>query len=125
MFANKRVLITFYYLPYVDDLEVSNLGCRVLSTKSGNPIYTDDIALITLSPLNLQRMVDIMFSHINEWRCDINVKKSYVIVFSKIGNLNDAGNMYGSVFFYYTNSTVPLGFRHDYNLEIIHRISEG
>ena len=91
-----------YNLTYVDDhlndLENSNIGCRVLSTKCGNPTYTDDIALIALSPLNLQRMVDIVFSYMNEWRCNINVKKSNVIVFSKMRNPPDAGTMYGSDF---------------------------
>jgi len=53
------VLSTFYYLAYVDellnDIANSTLGCRVLSTKCGNPTYEDDIALIALSSLNLQR----------------------------------------------------------------------
>jgi len=122
------VLSTFYYLTYVDDLlndlENSNLGCRVLSTKCGNPTYADDIALIALSPLNLQRMVDIVFSNMNEWRCDISVKKSNVIVFSKMRNPPDAGIMYGIDFFEQTNSTVHLGIRQDSNLKIMHRINE-
>jgi len=104
------VLSIFYYLTYVDDLlndlENSNPGCRVLSTKCGNPAYADDIALIALSPLNLQRMVDIVFSYKNEWRCDINVKKSNVNVFSKMSNPPDAGIMYDSDFFKQTNFTV-------------------
>ena len=118
----------FHYLTYVDDLlndlENSNLGCRVLSTKCGNPTYADDIALIALSPLNLQRMVDTVFSNMNEWPCDINVKKSNVIVFSKMRNPPDAGIMYGSDFFEQTNSTVHLGIRQDSNLKIMHRINE-
>jgi len=115
------VLSTFYYLTYVDDLlndlENINLGCRVLSTKCGNPTYADDIALIALSTLNLQRMVDKVFSYMNEWRWDINVKKSYVIVFSKMRIPPDAGIMYGSDFFEQTNSTVHLGIRQDSNLK--------
>ena len=60
----------------------------------------------------------------NEWRCDINVKKSNVIVFSKMRNSPDAGIMYGSDFFVQTNSTVHLGIRQDSNLKITHRINE-
>jgi len=60
-----------YNLTYVDDLlndlENSNIGCRVLSTKCGNPTYADDIARIALSPLNLQQMVDIVYSYMSTW----------------------------------------------------------
>jgi len=60
----------------------------------------------------------------NKWRCDKNVKKSNVIVFSKMRNPPDAGIMYGSDFFEQTNSTVHLGIRQDSNLKITHRINE-
>ena len=69
-------------------------------------------------------MVDIVFSYMNEWRCDINVKKSNVIVFSKMRNPPDAGIMYGSDVFELTNSTVHLGIWQDSNLKIMHRINE-
>jgi len=51
-----------YVLRQCNIFRMKDLGRSILSIKSANPTYADDIALIELSPLNLQRMVDIVLS---------------------------------------------------------------
>jgi len=61
------VVSTCLYLVYVNDLlnelEASKNGANVMSVHTGHPTFADDIALLALSPLHLQKMVDIVYRY--------------------------------------------------------------
>ena len=83
------VVSTFLYLVYVNDLlndlEASKNGAKVMTVNTGNPTFADDIALIALFPLHLQKMVDIVYRYCYYWNIYMNAQKSHVMVFSQKG----------------------------------------
>ena len=44
-------------------------------------MYTDDLALIAESPQELQAMLKIVHSYAGKWRYNLNVSKSFIMVF--------------------------------------------
>jgi hypothetical protein len=122
------VLSTFFYLVYVNDLindlEKSNYGSKVMSVSVSNPTFADDIALIAMSPLHLQRLVDIVYRYCNTWNVDINVDKSNVVVFNKKRKQPQVGIIYGSEYINQTNSSKHLGILQESNMKLHTRINE-
>ena len=74
------VLSTFLYLVYVNDLlhdiERSGCGSKVMSVCCGNPAFADDVSLLALTPVHLQKMVDIVYDYCQHWNVSINVELS-------------------------------------------------
>jgi len=65
------VLSTFLYLVYVNDLwkniERSDCGSKVMSASCGNPAFADDVSLLALTHVHLQKMVDIVYDYCQHW----------------------------------------------------------
>ena len=80
------VTSTGFYLVFIDgllvELQLSGLGAAVCSVRSGNPALADDLALIATSPLNLQKMLDIVYAYAYKWLFMIHAEKSCVLIFS-------------------------------------------
>jgi len=122
------VMSTFLYLVYIDDLlrdlESSSNGANIMSVNTGNPAFADDISLISISPLKLQRNVDIVYRYCSQWNMDINVSKSDVIVFSKRHKQPQVGIIYGSKYIEQRKSATHLGILQESNLKVHDRITE-
>ena len=80
------VTSTGFYLVFIDgllvELQISGFGAAVCSVRSGNPALADDLALIATSPINLQKMLDIVFAYAYKWLFLIHAEKSCVLTFS-------------------------------------------
>ena len=90
------VLSGLLYLVFIDEListlEKSNLNTGILSITSCVPSLADDVACISTSLLQLQRMLDICFDYSRRWRFQFNAGKSSILQFSP--NLRDNGVIY-------------------------------
>ena len=90
----------FLYLVYVNDLlndiERSGCGSKVMSFCCGNPALADDISLLALTPVHLQKMVDIVYDYCQHWNVSINVDKSSVTVFTKGRSQPEVNILYGN-----------------------------
>jgi hypothetical protein len=122
------VLSTFLYLVYVNslllELERSNYGSTVHSLKAGNPSFADDIALIAVTPLYLQRLIDIVYSYCKKWKIEINTTKSNTIVFTKRREAPPIGILYGDKFIAQSDHVIHLGISHDFNVKLKKRIED-
>ena len=122
------VMSTFLYLVYINelitDLQDCNLGTKIMSTPVSNPSFADDIALLAISPSNLQNMIDMVYRYCQSWRIEVNVKKSSVIVFSKKRYEPRVGILYGQHFLPQDKSMTHLGIIHDSNLKLGNRLKE-
>ena len=80
------VTSTGFYLVFIDgllvELQLSGFGAAVFSVRSGNPALADDLALIATWPLNLQKMLDIVYAYAYKWLFMIHAEKSCVLIFS-------------------------------------------
>ena len=82
------VLSSFFYLVYIDELlyktQESNSSAKLLSVKSGNPSFADDISLISISPADLQSLVDItcIYNFSKLWYFSVNASKSCILVYT-------------------------------------------
>lgn len=122
------VLSTLYYLIYIDELlqnlENSELGCCVGTTSGGNPSFADDIAVLALSPLNLQRQIDIVYAYCQQWRIELNVSKSNIVVFTKKRRVPQVAILYGDKLIDQVNEAQHLGITQTSNLRCTTRITE-
>jgi len=68
------VLSTFLFLVYVNDLlndiERSGCGSKVMFA------FADDVSLLALTPVHLQKMVDIMYDYCQHWKVYIKDARS-------------------------------------------------
>ena len=48
-------------------------------------LYADDGALLADTPDNLQQMLDALKLYCAKWRMHVNVKKTKIVVFNKMG----------------------------------------
>ena len=81
------VLSPRLYLLQINDLLVelrnSGYGAYVGNIYCGSPTQADDIALISLTPVGLQAMMDISYQYGSRWRSTYNSTKSKVIVYGE------------------------------------------
>jgi len=80
------VTSSFLWLIFINDLSneitTSKLGTCVSDPQCSNPALADDITHVTLSPANIQPMLNIISSYSSEFKFKISTSKSYVLVFS-------------------------------------------
>ena len=55
-------------------------------------MYADDMVLIAESPQNLQKMLDTLYDYCNEWKIEVNVQKTKIVVFRNGGKLRNPEN---------------------------------
>ena len=81
------VLSPWLYLLYIDALikEVRRcgLGARVIDVFVGILVQADDIALLALTPADLQTMIKTAYSYSCKWRYKLNIIKTKVMVFGE------------------------------------------
>ena len=122
------VLSTFYYLVYVDqllkDLEKSKHTVRVMSIKSGNTTFADDISLSALSPYSLQFLLDMVYKYSKIWRFSISVNKSCLMTFTYKRNNSDIDLLLGDCYLQQVQYTTHLGITQDSNLKLGRRITD-
>ncbi|MES9881905.1 MAG: reverse transcriptase family protein, partial [Sedimenticola sp.] len=79
------IISTWIYNLFVDELlsklQDSGLGTTVLNISTSNVTLADDITLSATSPINLQKMLDIVHQYTCMFRYVINATKSFVIIF--------------------------------------------
>jgi len=72
----------------------------VLGNRSLNCLmYADDLLVISPSPEGLQQSLDVIHKHAQDWKLEVNTKKSNIIIFSSNGQNKNRVN------FKYDNET--------------------
>jgi hypothetical protein len=74
----------------INRLRTSSLGCYYYSCYVGCMTYADDILLLSVSVIDLQRMLDLCGSDDNVLGITFNAKKSHCLVIGPKCNLNVA-----------------------------------
>jgi len=89
-----------------------------MSVQCGNPTFADDISLLALTPLHLQRMIDIVLKYCHHWNVSINVDKSSSTVSTKSRSKPVVDNRFGfgDRFIKQTESFVHLGILYLFHL---------
>lgn len=90
------VLSTFLYLVYINDLihaiQSGSPNTGILNIPSSCTSLADDLALIGISPLALQTLLNIAYNYSCKWRFTFNASKSCVLQFrakkAKLDNTN-------------------------------------
>ena len=62
------------------ELETSSLGIAISDINAGNPTLADDTSLIAMTPVNLQKMIEIAQNYVKKWLLQISHSKSFVMV---------------------------------------------
>ena len=83
-------------LHVLNDIERSGCGSKVMSVCCGNPAFADDISLLALTPVRLQKMVNIVYDYCQHWNLAINVDKSSGTVFTKGRSQPEVNIRYGN-----------------------------
>ena len=75
------------YIAFIDslivELENSNLCCSIQATSVSPLGYADDLAAACTGKLQIDRTLNLVFSHSRRWRYDFNPKKSAVLVYGE------------------------------------------
>ena len=81
------VLSPWLYLLYIDgllkELRAANLGARIGDIYCGVLAQADDVAVLALSPAELQAMINICYNYSLRWRYKVNIQKTKVMVFGE------------------------------------------
>jgi len=74
---------------YINDLpDIIDEECQSPSLGGVNVkalMYADDIILMSTSPVGLQRSLDRLETYVKKWKLKINVDKSKIMIFNKVG----------------------------------------
>ena len=54
-------------------------------TKINNVLFADDLAIFPLSKEDLQKRILILEQYSNEWRLELNLSKTKIMIFNKQG----------------------------------------
>ena len=73
LLENSRSSDTINDILYLDDTKTSNL------------LFADDLAIFSLSQEDLQKQISILKQYSNEWRLELNLSKTKIIIFNKQG----------------------------------------
>lgn len=91
------VLSTFLYLVYINDLiqalQHGSPNTGILNIPSSCPSLADDLSLIAVTPLALQKLLDIAYRYACKWRFMFNASKSCVLQFRAQGAKLDTCNI--------------------------------
>ena len=122
------VLSTFYYLVFIDkllyDLQKSNFGAKISSLKVGNPTFADDISLVTITPADLQRLINIVHEYANLWKFEISIEKSCIVAFTRKRSLKHVPIYYGKSVLNEKTETTHLGMLQSSNGKVKEKILE-
>ena len=69
--------------PLVNELEQSNLCCKVGSVRAAPVSYADDLATACISKDRLDRVLEMVFKFSRKWRFDFNAGKSAIMVYGE------------------------------------------
>jgi hypothetical protein len=79
------VLSGFLYSVFINDLLTqltsASKNTGILSLSLSNPTLADDLALISLSPLDLQMLLNVAYEYSCKWRFMFSAEKSSVVIF--------------------------------------------
>ena len=83
-FGGGAVLSPFLYAIYINGLHKAlsdvGLGVWVLGRRVPLLLYADDIVLLARSAVELQAMLDVVTVYAQQWRFELNHRKSNVVV---------------------------------------------
>ena len=65
-------------------------------------IYADDLLVLSPSPEGLQKSINVIKKYTEEWKLEVNTKKSNIIIFSGNGRTKNNEN------FQYGTETLPI-----------------
>ena len=78
------VLSSLLFLIFIDsllkELETSSLETAICDINAGNPTLADDISLIAMTPVNLQKMIEIAQNYVKKWLLQKSYSKSFVML---------------------------------------------
>ena len=121
-------LSTFYYLVFIDkllyDLQKSSFGAKISSLKVGNPTFADKISLVTITPADLQRLINIVHEYANLWKFEISIEKSCIVAFTRKRSLKYIPIYYGKSVLSVKTETVHLGMLQSSNGKVKEKILE-
>jgi len=107
----------------LNDIERSGCGSKVMSVCCGNPAFADDVSVLALTPVHLQKMVNFVYKYCQNWNVSI-IDKSSVTVFTKGRSQSEVNIRYGNRSFIQIDSFVHLGIVYLYNLKDKCRVSQ-
>ena len=76
-------LFLFYVNPLIKLFREANLGARIGNIFCGAVFHADDIALLAVQKVTLQRMMDMCYKFNCEWRPNLHPKKMKIMVFGE------------------------------------------
>lgn len=83
------ILSTFLYLVYINDLiralQSGSPNTGILNIPSSCPSLADDLSVIAVTPLALQKLLDIAYRYACEWRFTFNASKSCLLQYRAQG----------------------------------------
>ena len=74
----------------LDDMKVPVLN----SVRITHLLWADDLVLLALTPLSLQKMLNTLHSYCLEWGLSVNIAKTAVMVFNRTGRLLNESNSF-------------------------------
>ena len=74
----------------LDDVEVPVLNSEYIT----HLLWADDLVLLALTPLSLQKMLNTLHSYCLEWGLSVNINKTAVMVFNRSGRLLNESNYF-------------------------------
>ena len=85
---------TAFIDPLIRKLELSGLGCKIIDIPTSPVGYADDMASASLSKLNTDKSLNIIYEYARKWRYKYNAKKSAVMVYGETVRENTRGMKY-------------------------------
>ena len=80
------VLSSLLFLIFIDgllrELEQRGFDTVVCDLQAGNPTLADDLTLIAMTPMLLQKMLSIVECYVNKWLLTISNTKSFIMIVS-------------------------------------------
>ena len=62
------------------------LGVKFSKNRVPGILFADGFVGLTETGSALQRLLDVVYNYSNQWHFEVNVKKSAVVIVSKVGN---------------------------------------
>jgi exonuclease III len=80
------VLFDLFINAVAEELRESECGVTFADTHVSILLFADDIVLVAPDAIKLQQMLNHVSDYCSRWRCDVNVKKTEVVVFGPESN---------------------------------------
>ena len=79
------ILFSIFINQLLDEVEKAGLGIIIKNdVKVGGLMFADDFVGLTTNAEDLQKLINVVQGFCNKWRLKSNIKKSAVVVFSKV-----------------------------------------